>query len=584
MENFINFFKQNVSIMGILIVGIILIAFIIIILIVRSIRLKRAKKDFDALELRFTELKGIPLSFKLNKAVSLSKVNTNLKDDVVSFQEEYEKTQEGLKEYSVLLAETDDFIFSKKIKKANQCINQLEPVVANTSRIVLALDAKLEKVLEQENTQRESINTLKERFRVLKRELMEHRSDYHTSIENLDSSIKNIEEMFSIFEEWMFASEFDKAADKQMEIQVEIENLEHALHALPDYYQQLKGTLTAATDELTYLYSSSKAKGVYLDHLDIDKRLEVIRELLSESLAKLSDVDLPTIEKDIDDLEVRIVSVKEDIDKENDAYVQLHEKVSPLFERVKDLNKRYEIIRELYDRVNVRFGFDNWTARLEKDEVMLDELNEQRFRLEKVISENTVPFSTLFLSYEELDTMVQKLEIECKEMQQRLESACSDEERAKEQMIKLQLIVNEIRIKIEKNHLPNVSEKYDDDLIMANKHIEDIKAILLITPLNVEALNAKIEESIDYIYTLYNSVNNLVGMAIMVENAILFGNKYRSEYAEVDNELTRAELCFNNGQYTKSLKIAMNIIEKLHPGVYENLVKKGVDINEAIQI
>ncbi|WP_166667590.1 septation ring formation regulator EzrA [Breznakia blatticola] len=570
--------------MGILIVGIILIAFIIIILIVRSIRLKRAKKDFDALELRFTELKGIPLSFKLNKAVSLSKVNTNLKDDVVSFQEEYEKTQEGLKEYSVLLAETDDFIFSKKIKKANQCINQLEPVVANTSRIVLALDAKLEKVLEQENTQRESINTLKERFRVLKRELMEHRSDYHTSIENLDSSIKNIEEMFSIFEEWMFASEFDKAADKQMEIQVEIENLEHALHALPDYYQQLKGTLTAATDELTYLYSSSKAKGVYLDHLDIDKRLEVIRELLSESLAKLSDVDLPTIEKDIDDLEVRIVSVKEDIDKENDAYVQLHEKVSPLFERVKDLNKRYEIIRELYDRVNVRFGFDNWTARLEKDEVMLDELNEQRFRLEKVISENTVPFSTLFLSYEELDTMVQKLEIECKEMQQRLESACSDEERAKEQMIKLQLIVNEIRIKIEKNHLPNVSEKYDDDLIMANKHIEDIKAILLITPLNVEALNAKIEESIDYIYTLYNSVNNLVGMAIMVENAILFGNKYRSEYAEVDNELTRAELCFNNGQYTKSLKIAMNIIEKLHPGVYENLVKKGVDINEAIQI
>ncbi|OCN04223.1 hypothetical protein A4S06_03375 [Erysipelotrichaceae bacterium MTC7] len=584
MENFINFFKQNVSIMGILIVAIILIAFIIILLIARSIRLKRAKKDFEALELRFTELKGIPLSFKLNKAVSLSKVNTSLKDDVTAFQEAYEKTQEGLKEYSVLLAEIDDFIFSKKIKKANQTINQLEPVVANTNKLVSNLDAKLEKVLEQENTQRENINTLKERFRVLKRELMEHRNDYHTSVENLDTSIKNIEEMFSVFEEWMFASEFDKAADKQMEIQVEVENLEHALHVLPDYYQQIKGTLSAATDELAYLYSSSKAKGVYLDHLDIDKRLEVIRELLSETQAKLGDVDLPTIEKDIDDLEVRIVSVKEDIDKENDAYVQIHEKVNPLFERVKDLNKRFETIRELYDRVNVRFGFDNWTARLEKDETMLDDLNEQRFRLEKVISENSVPFSTLFLSYEELDTMVQKLEIECKEMLQRLESACSDEERAKEQMIKLQLIVNEIRIKIDKNHLPNVSEKYDDDLIIANKHIEEIKALLHVTPLNVDALNAKIEESIDYIYTLYNSVNNLVGMAIMVENAILFGNKYRSEYAEVDSELTRAELCFNNGQYTKSLKIAMSIIEKLHPGVYENLVKKGVDINEAIQI
>lgn len=88
-------------------------------------------------------------------------------------------------------------------------------------------------------------------------------------------------------------------------------------------------------------------------------------------------------------------------------------------------------------------------------------------------------------------------------------------------------------------------------------------------------MNAKLKEAIDYIYTLYNSVNNLVGMSVMVENAILFGNKYRSEYPEIDSELTRAELCFTNGQYTKSLKIAISAIEKLHPGAYEKLLAQG---------
>ena len=69
-------------------------------------------------------------------------------------------------------------------------------------------------------------------------------------------------------------------------------------------------------------------------------------------------------------------------------------------------------------------------------------------------------------------------------------------------------------------------------------------------------------------------MNNLVGMAIMVENTIVFGNRYRSSYPEIDSELTRCELCFRNGQYTKALKIGIQAIEKMHPGAYENLINK----------
>ena len=104
---------------------------------------------------------------------------------------------------------------------------------------------------------------------------------------------------------------------------------------------------------------------------------------------------------------------------------------------------------------------------------------------------------------------------------------------------------------------------YEADIRDAQVYINDVRQYLDETPLNVEGLNKKLDEAIDYIYTLFNSVNNLVGMADMVENAIVFGNRYRSEYPEIDSELTRAELCFANGQYTKSLKIAISAIEKL---------------------
>ena len=88
-------------------------------------------------------------------------------------------------------------------------------------------------------------------------------------------------------------------------------------------------------------------------------------------------------------------------------------------------------------------------------------------------------------------------------------------------------------------------------------------------------MNATLNDAIDYIYKLYNNVNNLVAMAIMVENTIVFGNKYRSTYPDIDSELTRAELCFRNGEYTQALTVALATIERIHPGSYEKLIKEN---------
>ena len=109
---------------------------------------------------------------------------------------------------------------------------------------------------------------------------------------------------------------------------------------------------------------------------------------------------------------------------------------------------------------------------------------------------------------------------------------------------------------------------------LSTRSYNSVKIIIGI-PLNVKLLNATLQDAIDYIYKLYNNVNNIVGTAIMVEDTIVFGNKYRSTYSEVDSELTRAELCFRNGEYTQALTIAIAAIEKIHPGSYERMIKEN---------
>ena len=47
-----------------------------------------------------------------------------------------------------------------------------------------------------------------------------------------------------------------------------------------------------------------------------------------------------------------------------------------------------------------------------------------------------------------------------------------------------------------------------------------------------------------------------------------------SSFLEVNTELTKAELLYRNGEYTKALSTAVDIIEKIKPDSYEMLVNK----------
>lgn len=574
MENFIANLKNIISIDILIYIVIGLILIIVITIGMMAIRKKRAKKELEEMELQYNTLKGVPLAFKLNKAVALSRVNESIATAVDSCKTSFDTVQEKLKDCSVQLAEIDDLIYVHKAKKARVKMQELEEDLRICDENVNKINETLDTILEQENEQRVHINLLKEKFRSLKKRISDNKASYNQSNEYLEMEIATIEKMFSSFEEWMFASEFNKAADQQKEIGEHIRDLEELIQVLPSMYERAKGVLPRAIDEVGFNYAQARNKGVYLEHLEVKRNLEIISDMLKNDLNKLRNGVPSGVHEDLNECEKRIVQLQEQIAKEEKAFDEVAGNAEILFASIKGINQDVENIEALYNKVYERFGFENWTMRLKETNEKLAALNDMKRGLDKILQEKSIPYTTVLLTYKELEQSTASFSNEVNDMKTKLNNACSDEERAKKQMVKLQLIVNEIQVKMRKHRLPSVSQKFEEDLYKAERMIKDIKVILDNSPLDVKELNRELKEAIDYIYTLYNSVNNLVGMAIMVENTIVFGNRYRSTYPEIDSELTRAELCFRNGQYTKALKIGIQCIEKMHPGAYEKLITK----------
>ena len=181
----------------------------------------------------------------------------------------------------------------------------------------------------------------------------------------------------------------------------------------------------------------------------------------------------------------------------------------------------------------------------------------------------------MLVSLKELRDEIGSIETSLQNMKQKIEIASGDEDRAKKQVVKLQIIMNQIRVKIRRYKLPNISAQYESDMTKADGYIDTLAREMKQIPLNIQVVNTTLQEALDFIYRLYNDVNNVVGTVVMVENTIVFGNRYRSTYADIDSELTRAELAFRNGEYTQALTMAIATIEKIHPGNYENMIREN---------
>jgi septation ring formation regulator len=544
-------------------------------LIARRVRKGNLKKKLKELEIRYNNVRSIPLPFKLNKAVALARVNAEVASMTEKAKVSFEAVQNELKQIANLLAETEDAILMGKLKAAKLTIGDISGMIERTTLSVEDLEKKLDGVLEEETQQRSKITDLKDQFRSLKGEYSEKSASLSLCIETLDQRMAEIEKSFSMFEEWMYASEFGKAKEKMEEIATQLEDAESLVTRLPELIALAKGVIPKQMDEIAQLYSQLKQKGVFLQHLEVPKNLELVSDTLKEDITNLRRGVVEQVEVHLADNRKRLEQLMTQLDREDRAHFELYEAIRTCVKNVKECSELYQNLKITFQKVSVRFGWDDLKDVLKTSEGKLLAVDENVQRLRKLSEEHSIPATTLLISVKETLQDVNALGGELQNAMNRVNGARSDEERANKQLLKLHIIMNEIQVKIRKHRLPSISSAYEEDMRKSYQFVNSIEKLLEENPLNINLLNATVTDAIDTIYKLYNNVNNIVGTVEMVENAIVFGNKYRSFYPEIDDQLTRSELLFHNGDYTEAIKVAIGAIEKVHPISYEKLIKEN---------
>ena len=148
-----------------------------------------------------------------------------------------------------------------------------------------------------------------------------------------------------------------------------------------------------------------------------------------------------------------------------------------------------------------------------------------------------------------------------------------DEIRAREQLEEIQTF-----LKVCKNHmrnykLPIITDNYFVQLDEANEAIREVVKELDRKPIVIKTLNTRVDTARDLVLKLYNTTTNMIKTAKRAEMAIVFSNRYRNNYEEVDSGLNDAEKAFYKGNYEEALDIAVKVTAIVNDNIYKKLKK-----------
>ncbi len=571
MNEFLSLISDTRTLIAIAVIVILLAVW----LILHRVKTTRFRNDLKELETRYQQIRNVPVSFKMNKAVAVGKSDDASNEKVQNAKDAFDASQSELTRISELLSDAEELIGAGKLSKAQTLMSSLETELSVADSQVKSLEQSLDEILARETAQRQEVTALKNKFRALKSMAQENATRLAFAWPMVEQKVTDTEKMFSTFEEWMYSNDFDKANAELESIRNGIGELEGMLDTMPALIEDARGVIPKMAETLHQDYAKAKKMGAYLRHLEVEKNLQVMNASLKEDMKKVRTGSTDGIREHLDDYKERISQMDEAVQKEARSFEELKTLRGEIDELVANANANMKFVNEGYAKVSERYGMASMEEELNTAVAEVNRLNEKLPGVMENVRSYQVPATQALSALKELNRDYSNANDSLKQIRTRIEVAAGDEDRARKQLVKLQIIMNQMQVKIRKYKLPNISANYDEDMSRANEYIHRLEDLIAETPLNTQLLNSTLQEALNFIYQLYNNVNNVVGTVVMVENTIVFGNRYRSTYADIDSELTRSELCFRNGEYTQALQIAIATIEKIHPGNYESMIKEN---------
>lgn len=560
-----------------LIIGSYLVICIIVVIVVlhfirRGIANKYRRKVHE-LEVAKNMVASTPVSLELSKVEPIIK-NDQMEEKYNDWQDRFDEIRDNkLSRIDDMLIDLDIYIDKKDYKN---CIYRLAKTEFEIYRVRESADSLLDEIKEitlSEEKYRAIVIKLKTKYRELNKDFQDHRQMYDEMQDAVELQLENIERRFLDFEKVMEKNQYSEVVHIVKALDTMIEHMGIVVQEVPDLLLMAKQVIPNRMKEVEELNDDMVKQGYPLDYLNVSYNLEESQKNIDHILDKIRVLNLEDCMFELKTMLDYYDSLFVDFEKERlsrKVYVEMETDFS------KKLEKTNKVVQEVYNQLD---DIKNMYDLNDKDVETIHEVNkilivindDYKKMLAKVEAKSS-PYSMLQQEVEELTVRLNQMENDLDQALKSLGNMYDDEVRAREQLEEIESFLKQSKERMRTYKLPIITNNYFVQLSEANEAIEEVIKELERKPIVIKTLNTRVDTARDLVLKLYNTTNEMVKTAQLAEMAIVFGNRYRSVYDDVDHGLSDAEKLFFKGEYKKSLDISIKAVSLVDENIYRKLL------------
>ena len=567
---------EKIGTRNLIFAGIGLVVLIVFLFVYRGLRIRKYRKLIVDVENKMNAVKSLPLQYRLGRVQSISKNMPEVSELYEQYAQEFERICEYQKnELGILVNEVDEQLFYGKLRKVSKKMKQLDEMLIVYEKDSQELLEKIEKITEIENVQRIEIIRVKEMYR----ETIDHFESIRFKVEefvpNLLDIFNEIDDSLVKLEGMMNNQLFEDAKEFTKDIEAKVIWVNQRLEDLPSYIAVVRQYMPKKVAHIQGLIQIMTEEKFSLNQLDAYNRLNMIQTTLEESIGHIKKLELDNIGEVLQNLSDAIDSLIQDLEGEKRSFDEFKEKWDASYTLITEIYDQYKQVMIDYNRMRSLYVIDDLDIVIDEKFQEFDALLRESYDLEAEMVKGNFSYSQMIVKVETMKDNAAVHQSYLNDFFVLRDHLYLQEQRAVDELENINIVLLEIKSEIKNKHLPMINESYKDYIQDSYDKAAQIQAYRQNRPVELSELSKRVDGARDVIYKLYDNVHNLIVTAEMVEEAIVFGNRYRSTFLEVNTELTKAEVLFRNGEYTKALSTAVDIIEKIQPGSYEELIKKS---------
>lgn len=539
-----------------------LVIVIIVLFIVRKLESNYFKRQIKNLEIERNVVASTPVLLELSKVEEITKNNELMDEKCNKWQERFTDIKDHrLSIVDDMLIDLDTYIDKRDYKNCGYRIAKVQLELYKVREAADRLLGEVKDFTSNEDKYRSSVTKLKSRYRTMNQRFKNNRHLYGDLAESVELQLENISNKFIDFDRVMEMTDYSEALRTVKAITVMIDHMEIVISEVPEINNLIEHTLPQIMDDVFKNYEDMTNNGYSLEYLNIEYNIEETKKSIDAIKEKVKLLNLENCKFDLLNMLKFYQGLYVDFEKERLSRKAYDEENKAFSERVEKVNTQ---VKGVFDSLEQIKGTYNLT---ESDINDISEANKMLVIInddyKKMLQKEESGASSYSLLYEEIDNLTKRLnemDFNFNKTLKSLGNMYDDEERAREQLKEIEEFLKESRKLIHSYKLPVITDNYFVQLGEANEAIEEVISELEKKPIEIKTLNTRVDTARDLVLKLYNTTDQMIKNAKMAEMGIVYGNRYRSFYKEIDRGLARAEQYFLNGNYKNAVETCLDAI------------------------